>query len=217
NAMRQALERPRYEIIPMRGALAQARKLPAGATISVTCSPNRGVEATVALAEQINSFGYKVIPHLAAKRFASQTHLNDIMIRLADANIRHIFVVGGDGDNPVGPFSCGADILAALVELQPDLESIGVPCYPEGHASLSSPILDAALDAKSHYVHYMVSQICFDAGVIGQWLSRIREHGIKMPLLIGMPGVIERRKLLGIAMRIGLGDSTRFLRKNTGL
>ena len=37
-----------------------------------------------------------------------------------------------------------------------------------------------------------------------------------LPVHIGIPGVIERRKLLSIAMRIGLGDSTRFLKKNTG-
>lgn len=215
--LRAALENPRYEVIPMRGALAEARKLPEGTTVSVTCSPNRGIEPTIRLAEEIKNSGYTVVPHLAAKRFHSHAHVNETLIRLTDNGIQDVFVVGGDGDDVAGPYSCGIDLLAALVEIQPELNSIGIPCYPEGHASITDQVLDNALMGKSHYASYMVSQICFEPGTIHAWLKRIRSHGIDLPLYIGMPGVLERRKLFGIAMRIGLGDSRRFLKKNSRL
>ena len=38
-----------------------------------------------------------------------------------------------------------------------------------------------------------------------------------MPLLLGIPGPVERTKLLGMATKIGVGESTRFLAKNKGL
>src|SRR5699024_6853487 len=53
--LQTALEYPRYEVIPVRGALAEARKLPEGATVSVTCSPNRGIAPTIRLAEEIKN------------------------------------------------------------------------------------------------------------------------------------------------------------------
>jgi methylenetetrahydrofolate reductase (NADPH) len=37
-----------------------------------------------------------------------------------------------------------------------------------------------------------------------------------MPLLLGLPGPVERTKLLAMATRIGVGDSTRFLAKHKG-
>ena len=35
-----------------------------------------------------------------------------------------------------------------------------------------------------------------------------------MPLLLGMPGPIDRTKLLAMATKIGVGESTRFLAKH---
>ncbi len=44
----------------------------------------------------------------------------------------------------------------------------------------------------------------------------MRARGITMPLLLGMPGPIDRAKLLTMATKIGVGESTRFLSKNAG-
>jgi methylenetetrahydrofolate reductase (NADPH) len=62
----------------------------------------------------------------------------------------------------------------------------------------------------------VVSNLTFDPSVIGTWLGRMRARGITMPLLLGMPGPIERTKLLAMATKIGVGESTRFLAKHKG-
>ncbi|MFC3105154.1 methylenetetrahydrofolate reductase [Salinisphaera aquimarina] len=217
SALRRALLRPRYEIIPMRGALDQARKLAAGAVVTVTCSPSRGVQPTIELAEQLAALGHVAIPHLAARRFRSRTHLQDTMARLDAAGVQDVFVVGGDGTDSSGAFTRGADLVAALAEISPGLRSVGIPCYPEGHAFISAQVLDDALDEKRFFAGHMITQMCFDPAVIRGWLERSRARGMALPVYIGIPGVIERRKLLSIALRIGLGDSTRFLRKNGGV
>lgn len=215
-ALRRVLTRPRYEVIPMRGVLDQARSLPAGGVVAVTCSPTRGVQATVVLAERLASLGYITVPHLAARRFGSRAHLEDTMERLTAAGVQDVFVVGGDGEQQSGPFARGADLIEALAGIRPDIRSVGIPCYPEGHAFISAEVLDEALEAKCFFAGHMVTQICFDTTIIRGWLERIRQRGVRLPVHIGIPGVIERRKLLSIALRIGLGDSVRFLKKNGG-
>lgn len=220
-ALGRALAAPRYEIVPMRGALAQARHLPAGTVVTVTCSPTHGMDATVELAEQVGALGYTAVPHLAARRFASRSHLEETVSRLVRAGIRDVFVVGGDaapdGGNQDEPFTRGADVITALAEIRSDIRSVGIPCYPEGHAFIAAEELDQALDEKYFFAGHAVTQICFNPDAVRQWLTRIRARGVTIPVYIGIPGVIQRRKLLGIAMRIGLGDSTRFLKKSTGI
>jgi len=44
----------------------------------------------------------------------------------------------------------------------------------------------------------------------------MRKRGITMPLLLGIPGPVDRTKLLTMATKIGVGESTRFLAKNKG-
>ena len=72
SASREALTRflshPRYEVLPTEesGDLVM-RNLPTEVTITVTSSPRRGIEATLALAERLAAGGYAVVPHLAAR------------------------------------------------------------------------------------------------------------------------------------------------------
>ena len=44
----------------------------------------------------------------------------------------------------------------------------------------------------------------------------MRRRGITLPVLLGVPGPVERTKLLAMATKIGVGDSTRFLAKHKG-
>ena len=47
-------------------------------------------------------------------------------------------------------------------------------------------------------------------------VTRLRARGVTMPLYLGMPGPIDRAKLLATATKIGVGESTRFLTKHKG-
>jgi methylenetetrahydrofolate reductase (NADPH) len=70
---------------------------------------------------------------------------------------------------------------------------------------------------KEPMATYIVSQICFDADVIATWVRRVRDRGTFLPIWIGVPGAVESRKLLRTSLRIGLGESVRFLRGQRGL
>lgn len=216
--MGQALACPDFEIMPLKNGMEAVSHLPAGSVVAVTCSPAQGVDGTVAFAARLQEMGFRTVAHLAARRIVDRDHLQRILRQMDAAGIRHVFVISGDRTDVPGVFASGLELIRELREGGADLDSIGIPCYPEGHAFIDDDVLDQALVAKSEYADYMVSQICFNAKAILDWQERVlRELDVTLPLYVGVPGVIARTKLLGIAMRIGIGDSLHFLRRNTGL
>jgi methylenetetrahydrofolate reductase (NADPH) len=216
NAPLRALEHPRFEIVPIEGAREQARYLPPGAEVTITCSPTLGIENTLALAEEFAEQGFRVVPHVSARLVKSEGHLQDILLRLGRSGLRDAFVVGGDVKEPVGPFRGGVELLAAMAKLGHGVERIGMPAYPEGHPFIPEEELMRALLEKQRFASYAVTQICFEAGAILGWIEHAREAGVELPVYVGIPGVVERGRLLRISLKIGLGTSVRYLKKQHG-
>ncbi len=213
-ALARVLRDPTFELIPLKNALDQAAFLPRGATVSVTASPAKGVEATVALCERLQADGFRAVPHLSARMIRDRGHLRELIAWLEGAGVTRAFVVGGDEKEP-GEFPDGLSLLRALDELGHPLTEIGIPGYPQGHAFIADDALIAALRDKARYASYMTTQLCFDPGAIAAWLAAPRAEGITLPVHVGVPGVAEPQKLLAIAARIGVADTHRFLVKNT--
>jgi methylenetetrahydrofolate reductase (NADPH) len=214
-ALVDLLRRPRLEVMPLDGieeeVIAQvAREL----KITVTSSPTRGVEATLALTQRLVAHGYTVVPHLAARLVADRAHLRDVLARLADLGVREVFVVAGDIRQPAGEFEGAAALLAAMAEVGHDLDEIGITGYPESHAFISDETTIQAMFDKAPLATYIVSQICFDPEVIATWIGRVRARGVELPIHIGLPGPIAATRLLRLSGRIGLGESARFLRRH---
>ena len=216
-ALVEALAQPRFELIPMEGLREQAAHLPEGAKVTITSSPSQGIESTLLLGEELLERDFRIVPHIAARLVADRAHLEEIVRRLDDLKVREVFVIGGDAKKPAGPFSGAFDLLSAMADLGYDFERIGVGGYPEGHPIIDDGTLRRALLDKRPFATYVVSQMCFDPGAILDWVADIRQQGIGMPVYIGLPGVVERKKLLQISLKIGVGDSARFLTKHTNL
>jgi methylenetetrahydrofolate reductase (NADPH) len=212
-----AMADPRFEIIPISGAENEAWRLPRGAQVTVTCSPTLGQENTLDLSEKLAERGFRSVPHLSARLVESREHLRSILRRLDAAGTREVFVVGGDAREPVGPFHSAATLLHEMAEMDHGVERIGVTAYPESHPLINDEELVGALKEKQQFASYAVTQICFDPGVVATWLSGLRERGVTLPVYVGLPGAVERKKLLAISLKIGVGDSARFLKKQSGL
>jgi methylenetetrahydrofolate reductase (NADPH) len=188
--------------------------VPRELTITVTSSPSRGVEATLQMAEALAGAGYRVVPHLAARLVESTAHLEALLARIDSLGVREVFVVAGDIDEPRGPFEGAAALLRAMSELGHPLQEIGITGYPESHAFISDDTTIQAMFDKAPYATYIVSQICFDAAVVGEWIHRVRDRGVELPIHVGLPGPNDPVKLLALSRRIGLGESARFLRRH---
>ena len=92
-ALARALAHPRFEVVPLLGVEEQARYLPRGAKVTVTCSPARGIDNTLRHAEQLAGQGMQVVPHISARLVVDTAHLEAIVPRLAALNLREIFVI----------------------------------------------------------------------------------------------------------------------------
>jgi methylenetetrahydrofolate reductase (NADH) len=215
--LREALSEPRYEVIPTRGADEWINELPQEASITITCSPAQGIEGTLRLAERLAKRGFRVVPHVSARLVAGEAHLQEIVGRLGDLKVKEVFVIGGDAREPAGPYSSAFELLSTMATLGHGFEEIGVGGYPEGHPLIDDDALRRALLDKQHFATYVVSQMCFDPGLILRWVADIRRLGVTLPVLVGVPGVVNRKRLLQVSRKIGVGESARFLTKHASL
>jgi methylenetetrahydrofolate reductase (NADPH) len=107
-------------------------------------------------------------------------------------------------------------MLEAIKELGAPFSHVGITGYPESHPTISDDLTIQSMWDKRRYATHVVSNLTFDPGMIATWVGRMRKRGITMPLLLGIPGPVDRTKLLSMATKIGVGESTRFLAKNKG-
>jgi len=203
------------EIIPIPGIEERLGALQPNSHVAVTCSPTKGVDETIELSEKLIAQGFQVIPHIAAKCVSGEKHLETIVKRLDALSIESIFVPGGDRPEPIGEFNNAYDLLKALQKSGHNIKNIGIAAHPEGHPDVNEKILMEALEKKKDLADYIVTQMCFDANILGDWLVRINQQGVHLPVWVGLPGAIERGRLLRTSLRIGVGNSLRFLRKKS--
>tara|TARA_B100000530_G_scaffold92888_1_gene56948 strand:- start:501 stop:1358 length:858 start_codon:yes stop_codon:yes gene_type:complete len=213
--IRQDLQKSYMEIIPVPGIEDKLDSLPSDMYLAVTCSPTKGVDETLELSEKLIERGFKVTPHIASKCVSGEKHLEAIIKKLDELGIESIFVPGGDRPEPMGDFNNALDLLKALKKLGHNLNKIGMAAHPEGHPDVSDEILMEALEEKKDLADFIVTQMCFDAEILNDWMNQIQKKGVELPVWVGLPGVIERGRLLKTSLRIGVGDSLRFLRKKS--
>ncbi|HEY5388269.1 MAG TPA: methylenetetrahydrofolate reductase [Thermoleophilia bacterium] len=214
SAVSRLLQAPRYEVIPVSGIGEKVAALPQGAIVTVTASPRHGIERTIDVSARLAGRGYHVIPHLAARMIADRGQLERIAAHLEAAGIHDAFVVGGDASPPAGGYADAGDLLDELGRMPHSLTRIGVGGYPEGHPLISDAGLLEALRRKQRHADYIATQICFDAEALARWVRAIREAGIGLPVVVGLPGVVERRKLAEISLKTGVGTSLRYLARH---
>jgi methylenetetrahydrofolate reductase (NADPH) len=204
------------EVIPLRGADEKALAIPPASTITITCSPKFGLERTLEHVIRARESGHRVVPHLAARMVEDEAQLQRFLGILSSVGVEDLYVVGGDGADPVGQYSEAFHILEAIQGLDHDLQRIGVGCYPEGHPNIADDALIDALQRKQPYADYMVSQLCFDAATFTGWLRTMREAGISLPVRVGVAAPLQTRKLIELSLKIGVGSSVKFLTKQHG-
>jgi methylenetetrahydrofolate reductase (NADPH) len=215
-ALTAVLDHPRYEVLPLPGIEEQvAAHVPTQATVTVTASPRRGVEATLGVTERLLAGGFTVVPHLAARSLIDEVHLKEILDEVVRLGVRELFVVAGDADPPVGTFAGSLELLVAMDRLGYALD-VGIAGYPEKHPKIADDIVVQAMWDKRRHASYVVSQICFDPTVVVGWAERIRRRGVELPVYAGVPGPAATHKLLGVSRRVGVGESVRFLARHRG-
>ena len=144
-----------------------------------------------------------------------RVELKEICDRLVGHGVTKVFVPGGDAEQ-AGTYPDALSLLEDLAELGRPFPHVGITGYPESHPTIHDDLTVQSMWDKRRYATHIVSNLTFDPAVMTGWVRRLRSRGVTMPLLLGIPGPVDRTKLLAMATKIGVGESTRFLNKHKG-
>ncbi|MFB6077750.1 MAG: methylenetetrahydrofolate reductase [Halarchaeum sp.] len=211
------LANPRFELMPFKSFGDQVQHLPDGATVTITASPQLGIDRTIEAAEEAAAQGFEVVPHVSARYVRGDDHLSDIVDQLDDIGVTDIFVPGGDREEPIGDYDSAYDLLQGLDRIGYEFDDVGITGYPEGHDFLSEETLWESMEKKAPHATYIATQLCFDPNAVLEWIDDVRDHDIDLPVAVGIPGVMKYQRLLSISRKVGVGDSIRFLQKTNGI
>ncbi|MFF4803619.1 5,10-methylenetetrahydrofolate reductase [Streptomyces sp. NPDC001351] len=213
--LRALLDGVRYEVLPAKATEDKVlAHVPRDVVVTVTASPVKGLEPTLELTGRLAAHGYRVVPHVPARLLRDEVHLKEVVERLREAGVDDVFVPAGDADPPAGAYDGSLPVLRRLTELGEPFAHVGITGYPESHPLIHDDLTIQAMWDKRAHATYIVSNLCFDPRVLGEWIARIRRRDVTLPVYVGVAGPVQRTKLLAMATKIGVGESTRFLTKH---
>jgi methylenetetrahydrofolate reductase (NADPH) len=195
--------------------LEEARaSIPPGTRINVTFLGHEDLTTRVAAARAVRELGFTPVPHVSARRIASEQALEEFLAALAAIGAsENLFVVAGDPAEPEGPYPDALSLLRSGKLGQYGVRRVSIAGYPEGHPQIAGDALWTALADKAAHLHGLelgdsiITQFGFDAGAVLDWVERVRRQGVTLPIRIGVPGPAGVKRLLSYAKRFGVSTS----------
>ena len=142
-------------------------------------------------------YGVSVLPHLTCVA-SSKSYVRDMVSQIKALGIENIMALRGDipQDGVVGTdYKYASDLIRDIKE-QSDL-CIGGACYPEGHIECKHKE-DDIIHLKEKVeagCDFLTTQMFFDNNILYNFLYRIREKGITVPVLAGIMPITNARQL----------------------
>jgi methylenetetrahydrofolate reductase (NADPH) len=208
---------------PSDADIAALAVLPRGTRVTISAVPHRAAEESISAAIRLRAAGLEPVPHVAVRNFASIDALDDFLARLnGEAEVRRVLVIAGDRSD-CGPFRCAADAIDSGLFRRRGIRALGIAGYPEGHPKIGNDALFKALAEKiaaaeaTGLAVEIVTQFCFDARAILDYIARVRAFGFEQPLRIGLVGPTSLAALLRYAARCGVRASAQALAHRSGL
>ncbi len=170
--------------------------------ISCTYGAGGGTsEYTTRITKRINEAGVPGMAHLtciSSNRETINRQIND----LKDAGIENILALRGDipKDSDFRPgdldFLHADQLVRAIREIYPEA-CIGGACYPEKHPEAASKESDIhAIKSKVDAgCQFLTTQMFFDNSIYYNYLYRLRENGIYVPVIAGIMPVTSRAQM----------------------
>lgn len=215
-----------FEIFPPNARMSLNQVMSAAAAMavqkpdfmSVTYGAAGGTKAnTVKIASSLQEFlGIPSIAHLTCVA-TDKEQVKAIAVEMREAGIENVLALRGDV--PEGAEYPSPDRYAHASELVEQIRSlgdfcIGGACYPEGHVESSSREEDIRhlkekVDAGCDF---LTTQMFFDNDMFRDYLDRIRDVGITVPVLAGIMPVTNAGQLRQINKLSGACLPKRFER-----
>ena len=165
---------------------------------------------TLEICEQlIRTCGFEIMPHLTGVA-ADQGKIDGFLDAIQSLGIKNVLALRGD--RPAGftgtdgelfaTFPHASDLVAYIRKHNPNL-AIGVAGFPEAHAE--APSFAADLKVMQRKVacgaDFIITQLYFDNRVYFDYVERLRERGVTVPVI---PGVLPIRSLASLRFTLQL-------------
>lgn len=183
------------------------------AFMSVTYGAGGGTsDYTVQIARTLKDMGVTPLAHLTC---VSSTHekVHAVLDQLREAGIENVLALRGDipATGRVAHDYRYASELIAQIKACGDF-CIGAACYPEGHVESRNKADDIThlkekVDAGCEFV---TTQMFFDNNILYNYLYRIRERGVTVPVIAGIMPVTSAAQITRITSLSGTYLPTRF-------
>ena len=203
---------------------ALADIVPAGTRVYVSAVPRRPAQEAVEAAARLSQAGFEPVPHLAVRNFAAAADLDDFLARMSgESGVRRVLVIAGDREQPAGDFRRSLEVIDGGALRRHGIIEIGIAGYPDGHPRLSQQDLDRSLADKIRAAEttgmavHIVTQFCFEARAVLEWIARLRDFGAEQPVRVGLAGPTNLATLLRYARRCGVRASAQGLARQAGL
>lgn len=214
----EALRPGADEIAALKGTV------PAATRVYLSSIPGRPFTETIEAARRLRAAGFQPVPHLAVRNIASAAELDEFLSKLAAlAGVRCALVIAGDRERAAGPYGSALELIDSGLLQRHGIHEIGIAGYPEGHPRIPPLVLERALAAKLEATAqtglkaHIVTQFCFDAAAVIDFITRLRDRGFEQRVRIGMAGPADLSTLLRYARRCGVHASMAGLARHAGL
>ncbi len=192
-------------------------RLDPGTEVFLTWIPGTNPMERIAPAGKLRKAGLFPTPHIGARHVESAAQLEQFAARLAGEGVDRVLIIGGDRDKPAGPYDSSLAVMQSGILQKAGITRIAIGAFPEGNPAIPDALLVPALPAKVNFAKsnglqtQIVTQFCFDAEPIIQWLHKVRGQGIDLPIRVGLAGPASIISLTRYALKCGVGNSIKVL------
>lgn len=196
--------------------------LPLGTRVYIAHIGGADPAEMVTTAARLRAEGMEPVAHLPARLMTGRAQFADLISRYRDAaDLSEALVLGGGAAKPEGPFAQARDLMdTGHLDQFTRLDIAG---HPEGNRDIDpdggTALAMAALRDKQDFARAtgckmgIVTQFAFDAAPIFDWMARLRNDGITLPVHLGLAGPAKLQTLLKYAIACGVGPSLSVLQK----
>lgn len=168
--------------------------------MSVTYGAGGGTsEFTLNIAKNIRDrFGVTVLPHLTCVSSTKAT-VHAQLEKMREYGFQNVMALRGDipqGGAPCHDYTYASELIRDIKAFDPEF-CIGGACYPDGHVECEHKDTDI-LNLKKKVdagVDFLTTQMFFDNSVFFNYLYRLRENDIRVPVLAGIMPITKKQQL----------------------
>jgi len=190
-----------------------------GQRVYIPSLPRDDPETQLNTAIKLMENGLCPVPHLVARKIKNRLALEHHVRQLVHiADVRRVLVIAGDQAVPAGEFLDSPSLIKTGILSANGIEHVDVGCHPEGHPGVADEVLWRFLHEKVEAIETggaqagLVSQFCFNAKPLLDFVEKLRSRDINTPLSVGVAGINSPMALIRFARLCGVGASVKHLK-----